>query len=287
MRTLALTICSLLVLGALGLGEVKDRKREEHAIGFAASTTNWVVPTSANNPGRFGAFFKTRVVIHNHTESSYPIVVLWFGPQGPAGQTVIPMEPNGYRVWDDFLGEALNYSGPAAVVLDSCASDEETCADYRFSVTAEVYTDSPNGRFKTMVVNGTSPFPSLKIPQIPGLNPLVAGFLSTLLVGPAFNAGISVNDEERTNVGVFNSAMAPCSIRANVTDSSGNLVEVVSFEMAPLSWDQEAIVGPVDNGLIRWEVPEEVEDAVFLWAVVVDNTSNDGSLFPAVGRLEL
>lgn len=57
-------------------------------------------------------------------------------------------------------------------------------APYKFSVTAEVYRDSPNGRYTTTVVNG--------------IVPLVDS-------GPsAYSAGITVGQDQRVNVGVFN-----------------------------------------------------------------------------------
>lgn len=317
MRTLILTLCSLLLWSFPGFGESESPQREEQAIGFDTSIPDWIVPAMANTGGRSGAFFKTRVVIHNHTPSSYFVHAMLFGAEGFVDSTTIPLEPNTSRIWDNFLGDVFDYSSNGAVVfysfgLDdanqgcSISSDEPTaeegaCGSPRFfSVTAEIYTDSPGGRIKTMVVNG-----------VPGQSPLAMGldFLNGILEAlagggadipgsdlpydyPVFmpptptNTGISVSETERTNLGVFNFNGTAVSIQAEVMDASGNLVEVVDFGMVPKwSWQQKAITGPVENGVVQWNVQDATP--VHLWAVTVDNRSNDGSFFPAIGMLQV
>ena len=56
-----------------------------------------------------------------------------------------------YYVWDNFLEDVFDYRGGGGIWLR--APEEED----RFYLTAEVYTDSPNGRFSTTVVNGIFP----------------------------------------------------------------------------------------------------------------------------------
>lgn len=305
MKTLILTVCGLLLWGGSGLGQGKDPERDANAVRFATSMPDWIVPTMANKGGRAGAFFKTRVVIHNHTPSSYFIHALLFGSEGFVDSTTIPLEPNASRIWDNFLGEVFDYSSNGAVAFYSFGLDDADqdcsignvledaipswfgdCDNSRFfSVTAEIYTDSPNGRYKTMVVNGVSGQASPPMATAPDLLGLIPVPISIFVPPPAVNTGINVNEMERTNLGVFNFAGAARSIQAEVMDASGNLVEVVDFGMVPKwSWVQKAIVGPVDNGVARWMV--EAGGPVHLWAVVTDNRSNDGSYFPAIRRPE-
>lgn len=305
MKILILTVCSLLLWGGSGLGQAKDPERDARAIRFATSMPEWIVPTMANTGGRSGAFFKTRVVIHNHTSSSYFIHALLFGSEGFVDSTTIPLEPNASRIWDNFLGEVFDYSSNGAVAFYSFGLDDADqecsissvpadpisswfgdCDNSRFfSVTAEIYTDSPNGRYKTMVVNGVSgqaSAPMVTTPDLLGILPIP---ISNSVPPPPANTGINVNEMERTNLGVFNFAGAARSIQAEVMDASGNLVEVVDFGRVPKwSWVQKAIVGPVENGVARWMVEEG--GPVHLWAVVTDNRSNDGSYFPAIRRPE-
>ena len=89
-------------------------------------------------------------------------------------------------------------------------------------MTAEVYTDSPNGRFSTTVVNGI-------IPRYVRSD------------DPESNVGISINQNRRTNIGVFNIANEPSSIIAKVFDASGTMVETIGFELNPFSWQQKSI----------------------------------------------
>ena len=303
MKMLILTVCSLLFWGGLVLGQVEDQERDTHAIRFATSIPDWIVPTMANTGGRSGAFFKTRVVIHNHTSSSYFIHALLFGSEGFVGSTTIPLEPNASRIWDNFLGEVFDYSSNGAVVFYSFGLDDadQECANSNmpdvpilstngdcgnsrfFSVTAEIYTDSPSGRYKTMVVNGVPSQTSLPIATAPDLLNDFLDIIPIPIPPPPLNTGISVNEMERANLGVFNFTGAARSIQAEVMDASGNLVEVVDFGMVPKwSWQQKAIVGPVNNGVVQWKVEEG--GMVHLWAVVVDNQSNDGSFFPAIRK---
>ena len=212
-----------------------------------------LIPVAANSPGRFGAHYKTRVVIFNPTSRGYSITARLFGRNGPAGSpATIPINPGQYLAWENFLQEVLDFSGSGAVVFS--APDEQD----EFYVTAEVYTDSPNGRFSTTVVNGI-------IPRI------------VRSKAPESNVGISVNQNRRTNIGVFNISNDSSSIEAKVFDSSGTMVQVIGFEMNPFSWQQRPINVPMDNGNIRWEV-NGPSDSHYFYAVEVDNRSNDGTL---------
>ncbi len=128
---------------------------------------------------------------------------------------------------------------------------------------ADVYTDSDNGRYSTSVINGT-----FVAAAAPG--------------GEAFNSGISVNENQRTNLGAFNFGGTPSSIQARIFDRFGTLVQAIRFEMSPYSWSQKSIRAAIDNGGIRWALPagdaQSSGGRVYLWAVMVDNRSNDGTL---------
>ena len=212
-----------------------------------------LIPVAANSPGRFGAHYKTRVVIFNPTSRDYSITARLFGRNGPAGSSAtIPINPGQYLAWENFLQEVLDFSGSGAVIFSSPDEQDE------FYLTAEVYTDSPNGRFSTTVVNG-----------------IIPTFVSS--TEPDFNVGITVNDSRRTNIGVWNWETKPSSIEAKVFDASGMLVQTIGFELKGLTWQQKTISVPVDNGNVRWEINGESEIHYF-YAVEVDNASNDGTL---------
>ena len=224
--------------------------REKREVGDLDSYS--VIPVAANSPGRFGAHFKTRVVILNPTDRDYVITARLYDRTGQARRKEVSMDAFEYSVWDNFLEEVFDYRGSGGIWLET--SDPED----RFYVTAEVYTDSPNGRFSTTVVNGIYPNYS-------------AGYDLN------FNVGINVNARRRTNIGVLNWGTEPSSIEARVRDGDGTLVQTIRFDLAPEAWQQKSISASVDDGFVVWEVNGE-SDAHYFYAVEVDNESNDGTL---------
>ena len=244
--------CALLIhLGTLAFAETPVSERDVNALGFARATSLAVIPTAAHVKS-----FRTRVVIGNLTAHEYSITATLYGPNGPVSQKIISMPATHYRGWENFFRSVFDYTGNGSVVLQSETDSEAgdtTESRYKFYLTAEVYADSENGRFTTPVVNGIAP-----------------------LVDEgdrAYNFGISVNEDQRTNIGAFNPSDEPVSIQAEVSDESG-LVETLSFEMAPYSWQQKPISATVDFGWIQWKT----SGRTYLWAVTVDNRSNDGTL---------
>ena len=243
--------CGLLFALCLpSFAETPLPEREKREVGDLDSES--VIPVAANNPGRFGAHFKTRVVIFNPTDRDYSITVVLYDRTGEASRSEISMDAYQYRVWDNFLEEVFGYRGSGGIWLAAPEFDD------RFYVTAEVYTDSPNGRFSTTVVNGIYP-------------PFSEGFELN------FNVGINVNASRRTNIGVLNWETAPSLIDARVYDGYGTLVQTITFDLAPEAWQQKSISAQVDDGFVVWEVIGEAE-AHYFYAVEVDNESNDGTL---------
>ena len=242
----------LMVLGLPAFAETPIAERERMEVANALVSAA-VIPAAANNPGLFGAHYKTRVVIFNPTEGAVSITATLFDHNGPIGQNEIPVEANRFQVWDNFLGEVFDHSGAGAVSLMAGPGD-------LFYMTAEVYTDSPNGRFSTTVVNGIVPVFQ------PGNE-------------PDFNVGINVNESRRTNIGVWNMNMEdmPSSIEAQVFDASGTMIQTIGFELKARAWQQKGITAPVDNGLVVWVIKGESQQHYF-YAVEVDNQSNDGTL---------
>lgn len=232
--------------------------RSIHEVGRPMPTYLGVIPASANSPGRHGAYYKTRVVMHNVTSHDFTVQAILYGPKGRVARKAIRMAAGSYRVWENFLKEAFDYTGAGAVTLraeSSLTLDEDEITDM-FSVTAEVYTDSPNGRFTTTVANG--------------LMPLISGETT------AVSAGITIDENQRVNLGVFNPETdARAAVRAKVYDAGGTMIEEILFEADPGEWRQKSIRAPVTNGVIWWEI---TEGAAYLWTVAVDNRSNDGTL---------
>ena len=240
----------LIALFLPAFAETSLPEREKREVGDLDSDS--VIPVAANSPGRFGAHFKTRVVILNPTERDYVITARLYNRSGQARRRDISMDAREYRVWDNFLEDVFDFSGSGGIWLTAPDPDD------RFYVTAEVYTDSPNGRFSTTVVNGIYPLFS-------------EGYELN------FNVGINVNASRRTNIGVLNWGTEPSSIEARVRDGDGTLVQTIRFDLAPEAWQQKSISAPVDDGFVVWEAKGE-SDSHYFYAVEVDNRSNDGTL---------
>ena len=94
----------------------------------------------------------------------------------------------------------------------------------------------------------------------------------------SFAPGINVNSQTRTNVGCFNQADAANSIKATVLDSTGKLtIGSVTLNLAPKAWGQTAINSVVTDGYVQFDP----SDSAVCYAVVVDNTTNDGLFISA------
>src|SRR5687767_5981736 len=98
-----------------------------------------------------------------------------------------------------------------ALLCDSWLGSATGPVGNRIILTAEVYSDSPNGRFKTVVNRGV-----LWRQFVPNSEP--------------YNAGITVNAVERTNIGAFNPSTSPNQVTAQVYSSTGALVETIVID---------------------------------------------------------
>lgn len=238
----------------------KPGDREERAA--CCASAHVVVPTMANSPGRFGAYFKTRVVIYNPTELSYSIYATLYGPNGEVDTQILRMSPKIYSVWDNFLEQVFGYNGAGAVIFDSWFDPPGGSSDFDFIVRAEVYTDSPNGRYSTLVTDGQGS---------DSVN------LKPSAVHPAdVIAGVTSNADQRINVGVFNRSSRDTTIRVAVGDGNGNTVEEISLVAPGSSWVQKPVSARVEDGFVQFSCTDC--SLVYPWVVTVDNRSNDGVL---------
>lgn len=273
-RKLVLCLVALATITAesfliVPLAETPRQGRVTQPIGFPQALPIVVIPTAVNTPGRFGAYYKTRVSLANMAGTDLVLQAILSGPQGIVNDKYIQLKANEYRVWNNFLAEEFDYRGAGGVAfisdqdlginLQNAALDFEKVLSSRlkFVVTAEVYTDSPQGRYSTTVVNGIAPF----IYFNPGS--------SLTLPSQAYNFGIDSNENQRVNIGCLNPTLSRRSVRAVATDPSTGRTQTIRFEMPPFSWQQKAVSVPMSNGYIQWEWSPQ-ETFLYLWAVTVD-----------------
>ena len=216
-----------------------------------------VIPVMANTAGVIpGTFFKTKVAIINPTQLAYPIQVTLYGT-GQVGQATINMSPGQVRNYDNFLEQIFARSGAGSVVFNSGAGVPGGSAANDFIVSAEVFTDSPSGKYKTVVTSGA-----------------LLDAVSNL--SQAYSLGITVDASTRTNIGAFNDSDGTNEINADVYSAAGTLLSTVTLTLPAKSWAQVAVSTNVTNGYIRWRTSA----LAYCYAVVVDNLSNDGTFIP-------
>ena len=213
------------------------------------TSRHWVIPTSANTPGRYGGIFKTAAILWNFDrEDDIEVNAKLYGTRGLVRQETIILNPRTYHRYGNFLNTVFGYRGAGAV---------ELTADQPFNVASvEVYIDTENGRNTTVVSN-------LPLPMQPYSE-------------AAISFGITVNDDYRTNIGVFNNSTRSQTVTANLWSGEGDddPLQVIEFDLPAKSWSQKSVSAQVEGGYIRWVVPQEA----YLYIVGVDNNTNDGTL---------
>lgn len=222
----------------------------------------FLVPAMANAQGQFGAFFKTRVAITNPTSFNFPIEVTLYNKDGFVGRTSIDIGAGQTLNYTNFLQEVFQFSGAGAVRLDSWVGPPDGSPDYSFLVASEVYTENPNGKYKTIVAAG------------PPLDAISQSYA-------AFSPGITVDANNRTNIGCFNNTSDANNVLADLYDSNGSLVGTYSLSLPPQGWLQMPMGSPVSGGTLKWRAA----GPAYCYAVVVDNTSNDGTFIPATSYI--
>lgn len=236
-------ICSIALV--LAAGAFAQERRAVPTDSFASDSQT--IPVMANNPGVGGAVFQTYVALLNPTASSFSVEVNLYDPAGTKRTATITLAAGELKTYNNFLSEVFNYNGGGAVTLKSATGN-------RFIVNAEV---------RTAASRTSTPVPALEF----------AGSNSR-----SFSAGVTVDANSRTNVGCFNQAGVANSIKATVYDNSGKqTLGTTTLNLAANAWGQTAITTIVSGGYIVFEP----EDNAVCYAVVVDNTTNDGRFISA------
>jgi len=237
----------MVLLAWSGVVTIAFGKGASRSVQVASTTV--VVPTAANVVGATGSTFRTRISIFNPSAFSYPIEVVFHDVAGKTTTKSIPMSANQLRVYDDFLGEVFSVTGAGSLEFDS-QHIAGGSSDNQFVVNAEVWTISGGGRYGTSVTTSTADGSPAE----------------------AYSPGIRVDSQFRSNVGCFNDSTEPNSVVADVFDASSNLVNSIMLTVPAGAWAQTAIPGNVSSGYVRFRPSQ----SAFCWAVVVNNTTNDG-----------
>jgi hypothetical protein len=218
------------------------------------ASTGVVVPSAANLTGLTGSVFRTRISIFNPTAFTYPIQATFHDVSGNMSKVTITMAASQMRVYDNFLGEVFGTTGAGGVRFESRQITGGS-PNFQFVVNAEVWTVVSSGRY------GTS----------------VATLIGGASTSESYSAGVRVDSDFRSNVGCFNDSATSNTVVADVFDGSNNLVTTLTLALPPNAWLQTAIPASLSAGYVRFRPSQPA----YCYAVVVNNTTNDGHFIPA------
>lgn len=243
-RSAMKSLICIIALAAMALPTLAQRA--PRTLSFASDFQT--VPVMANTTGAGGVVFQTYVAILNPTASAFPVNVSLYDAAGVKRDAVITLAAGEQKSYPNFLDAVFHATGGGAVTF---RSDDPA---NRFIVNAEVWSNG--SRYGTSI-------PALEF----------AGTDS-----PSFAPGITVGASSRTNVGCFNQSGAVNSIKASVRDASGTMIlGSLTLTLAPHAWGQTALSTIVSGGFVEFEP----SDAAVCYAVVVDNSTNDGRFISA------
>jgi hypothetical protein len=222
------------------------QSRVPHAQGFASDFQT--VPVMGNVPG-IGASFQTYVSLFNPTASAYTVQASLFDSSGVRHDAVISLAAGELKTYTNFLDAAFSgFIGGGAVTFRSPDS-AGGLRNNRFIVDTEVRTSSTR--------LGTS---------VPALE--FAGTSSR-----SFSPGVTAGTASRTNIGCFDQSGAVNSIKATILDSTGTqTLGTQTLTLGANAWGQTSVTTIVSNGTVQFDP----SDSAVCYAVVIDNTSNDG-----------
>ena len=218
------------------------------------ASTSVVVPSVANVTGLTGSVFRSRISLFNPTAFTYPIRATFHDIAGNMSNVNITMAAGQMRVYDNFLGDVFSTTGAGSVRFES-RQIAGGSPNFQFVINAEVWTVVSSGR------HGTS----------------VATLIGGASTSESYSAGIRVDSDFRSNVGCFNDSPISNTVVADVFDASNNLVTTVTLAVPPNAWLQTAVPATLSAGYVRFRPSQPA----YCFAVVVNNTTNDGHFIPA------
>ena len=211
------------------------------------------VPVMANVPG-IGGTFQSYVALFNPTSSAYSVTATLYDGAGTKRTALIPLAAGELKTYTNFLDAVFNgFTGGGAVTFQSPDTSGGT-RNNRFIISTEVRTAGT--RYSTTVP--------------------VLDFAGTS--SRSFAPGITVDSSSRTNIGCFDQSGAANSVKATILDSTGKqTIGTVTLNLAANGWGQTAVTTIVSGGYAQFDPT----DSAVCYAVVVDNSTNDGRFISA------
>jgi hypothetical protein len=244
-----ITLAILVVAFAMTITLGAETAVRTNAAGFASEFQT--IPIVASTPGVNGAIFQSYVAILNPTSTAFAVTATFYDANGSKTERMINLAAGEMKTYQNFLREVFNMEGAGSVTLRSTS----VFGNNRFIVTSEARTV------------GTAYSTTVPALEFAGSN------------SRSFAAGISINSENRTNVGCYNQSAADNTVKVRVLDKSGQqTLGSFDLQLAPNGWRQAPVSTVVADGVITFEPTE----AAVCYAVVVNNTTHDGRFISSV-----
>ena len=239
-------IVSIFLTAAAAFAETRRPAATEFA------SDQQTVPVVANVTGVGGAPFISYLAIYNPTSSAYSVTASLFDGNGTRRDAQINLAAGELKTFTNFVDAVFHATGGGAVVFSAPQTAGGT-HNNRFIINTEVRS----GRYSTVV----------PVLEFPGSNTR------------SFAAGVTVDSNSRTNIGCFNQSSLANKVKVTVLDASGKqTIGTQELNLAPNGWSQTSVNSIVSNGTLQFDPAEEA----VCYAVVVDNSTNDGRLISSV-----
>src|SRR6266542_6879068 len=224
-------------------------------LGVSFASDSLTVPVMINASGLAGATFATYAALMNPTSKSFPVQVTLYDSAGTKTQRTITLAAGELKSYANFLDTVFAFSGAGTVRFQS-GVEVGGSPDNLFILSAEIYTTGSGVRYGT----------SLPTLEFPGTD------------SRSFSVGITVDANNRTNVGCFNESGVANTVNATVFDGTGQQVTTVQLQLGGNAWGQRAVNAAVNGGYVRFDPSRPAS----CYAVVANNVTNDGRFIPAV-----
>jgi hypothetical protein len=231
-------------------------------------TWSYVVPAVANKEGAQGTDWHTDLTIYNPQDYNLPLVIqfLQAGRDNSSGVPTIdnfevfPWET--LSLWDVLGPNGFDKRGQTGSLLVFVDDLKRTCTGHEcdIAVFARTYTLSPNG--------GAGEF-GQAIPGCPinlGLDRSVIAFMPQLMDDADF----------RTNAGVVSLTNAVVTVRFELQDKDGKVINRVDKVLPPFGHTQWGLNRTVTGGTLAAFIQAGPNDAMVMpYASVVNNATGD------------
>ncbi len=240
---------------------------------WAQLSPAWMIPAAAHTKGVGTSYWFTDLAIHNPHQFRLPVVVQFLASNRenlsvPTRElTLEPWET--VNLWDVLGPDYFDTNGTGALLVyaDINVLDCSVPEECYLLTTSRTYTLDPF----TGVGEYAQAMPG--VPVSSGLDGTTLGYVSGIM-----NDG----DEFRANAGVASWTGEWTTVRMDVQDARGNILDTEVFRVPPFGHVQRRIGTPVTGGTVVFYLDDPPEDAlVFPYATTVNNVTNDPTFLPS------